>query len=221
MTLILCCCWFNVEHNNFHAAHNDLMATAITESNLIVDDSDELSSKIFTAFPSFRESHSLLTPSQLNEDLWRAVTPVVTRVEWRRELVPLITGISVGSVRAGAERVRVHRARSSAAPLKLNLPCVPAWFYCFRLSVLWAATHGLLPESSWIKYTWWRAKKCVFFSTRLYAWVARFYLSPLTSPVCGQWSPAVSAGCKHREETQGSNCPCQGTGELPLLLWFH
>lgn len=88
------------------------MATAITESNLIVDDSDELSSKIFTAFPSFRESHSLLTPSQLNEDLWRAVTPVVTRVEWRRELVPLITGISVGSVRAGAERVRVHRARS-------------------------------------------------------------------------------------------------------------
>lgn len=38
------------------------MATAITESNLMVDDSDELSSKIFTAFPSFQESHSSLTP---------------------------------------------------------------------------------------------------------------------------------------------------------------
>lgn len=55
------------------------MATAITESNLMVDDSDELSSKIFTAFPSFQESHSLLTPSQLKDDLWRAVTLVVTR----------------------------------------------------------------------------------------------------------------------------------------------
>lgn len=55
------------------------MATAITESNLMVDDSDELSSKIFTAFPSFQESHSSLNPSQLKEDLWRAVTLVVTR----------------------------------------------------------------------------------------------------------------------------------------------
>ena len=42
------------KHNNFHAAHNDLMAIAITQSNLMVDDSDELSSKTFTAFPSFQ-----------------------------------------------------------------------------------------------------------------------------------------------------------------------
>lgn len=53
MTLIHCFCWLNIERNNFHAAHNDLMATVITESNLMVDDSDELSSKIFTTFPSF------------------------------------------------------------------------------------------------------------------------------------------------------------------------
>lgn len=31
MTLIRRFCWFNVEHNNFYAAHNDLMATVITE----------------------------------------------------------------------------------------------------------------------------------------------------------------------------------------------
>lgn len=35
----------------------------------------------------------------------------------------------------------------------------------------------------------------------LYAWVAGFYLSPLTSPVYVQWSPTVSAGNKHREDT--------------------
>lgn len=29
------------------------MATVITEGNLMVDDSDELSSKVFTTFPSF------------------------------------------------------------------------------------------------------------------------------------------------------------------------
>lgn len=34
------------------------MEAAITESNLMVNDSDELSSKIFTTFPSFWESHS-------------------------------------------------------------------------------------------------------------------------------------------------------------------
>lgn len=62
------------KHNNFHAAHNDLMAIAITQSNLMVDDSDELSSKTFTAFPSFQSSHSSLTPSQLKEVLWSAVT---------------------------------------------------------------------------------------------------------------------------------------------------
>lgn len=45
------------------------MATAITESNLMVDDSDELSSKIFTAFPSFQKTHSSVTLSQLTEDL--------------------------------------------------------------------------------------------------------------------------------------------------------
>lgn len=39
------------------------MAKAITESNLMVDDSDELSSKIFIAFPSFQKSPSSLTPS--------------------------------------------------------------------------------------------------------------------------------------------------------------
>lgn len=62
------------------------MATAITESNLMVDDSDELSSKIFTAFPSFQESHSWLTPSQLKEDLWRAVTPVITTKQMLKNL---------------------------------------------------------------------------------------------------------------------------------------
>lgn len=62
------------------------MVTAITESNLMVDDSDELSSKIFTAFPSFQESDSLLTPSQLKEDLCRAVTLVVTRKQMLKNL---------------------------------------------------------------------------------------------------------------------------------------
>lgn len=52
-----------MEHNNFHSAHNDLMATAITESNLMLDDSDELSSKIFTALQCFQKSHTMLTPS--------------------------------------------------------------------------------------------------------------------------------------------------------------
>lgn len=33
----------------------------------------------------------------------------------------------------------------------------------------------------------------------LYAWVAGFYLFPITRPVHVQWSPAVSVGCKHRE----------------------
>lgn len=79
MTLILCCCWFNIEHNNFHAAHNDLMVATITESNLMVDDSDELSSKIFTTFPSFQESHSLLNCSQSREDLWRTVILLINR----------------------------------------------------------------------------------------------------------------------------------------------
>lgn len=50
MTLIQCFCWLNIERNHLHAAHNDLMATVITESNLMVDDSDELSSKVFTTF---------------------------------------------------------------------------------------------------------------------------------------------------------------------------
>lgn len=31
-----------MENNNFHSAHNDLMTTAITESNLMLDDSAEL-----------------------------------------------------------------------------------------------------------------------------------------------------------------------------------
>lgn len=62
------------------------MAAAITESNLMVDDSDELSSKIFTTFPSFQESHSLLTPSQLKEDLGRVVTLVVTRKQILKNL---------------------------------------------------------------------------------------------------------------------------------------
>lgn len=62
------------------------MATAITESNLMVDDSDELSSKIFTAFPGLQESHSSLTPSQLKEDLWRAGTLVVTRIQILKNL---------------------------------------------------------------------------------------------------------------------------------------
>lgn len=53
MTLIHCFCWLNIERNHFHAAHNDLMATVITEGNLMVDDSYELSSKVFTTFPSF------------------------------------------------------------------------------------------------------------------------------------------------------------------------
>lgn len=46
------------------------MATAIAESNLMAGDSDELSSKIFTAFPGLQESHSLLTLFLLKEDLW-------------------------------------------------------------------------------------------------------------------------------------------------------
>lgn len=61
------------------------MAAAITESNLMVDDSDELSSKIFTTFPSFQESHSLLTSSQSKEDLWRAVILVITRKQLQKK----------------------------------------------------------------------------------------------------------------------------------------
>ena len=52
----------------------------------MVYDSDELSSKIFTAFPSFQESHSSVTPSQLKEDLWRAVTLVVTKKQILKNL---------------------------------------------------------------------------------------------------------------------------------------
>lgn len=37
------------------------MAVAITESNLMVNDSDDLSSETFMALPSFQESHTLLT----------------------------------------------------------------------------------------------------------------------------------------------------------------
>lgn len=53
MTLILCCCLFNFGYNDLNAAHNDLMAIVITRSNLMVDDSDELFSQIFTAFLGF------------------------------------------------------------------------------------------------------------------------------------------------------------------------
>lgn len=92
------------------------MATAITESNLMVDDSDELSSKIFTAFPSFQESNSLLTPSPLKEDLCRAVTLVIIRKQMLYNLsgdrrLPLITAIFTiitTDTCAGAACVRVH-----------------------------------------------------------------------------------------------------------------
>lgn len=98
----------------FYAAHNDLMAAAITESNLMVDDSDELSSKIFTAFPSFQESHSLLSPSQLKEDLCRAVAWLLTckqmlkkkerkeKPEWASKPRPLIIVIFTADTCAGA-----------------------------------------------------------------------------------------------------------------------
>lgn len=109
---------------------------------------------------------------------------------------------------------------SSSQPLpKWDPSSVPAWFYCLHGLYYEDPPTTSFPQSSWIKYTWWCAKKCAFFL--FYARVARFYLSPITSPVHVQWSPAVSAGCKHSKETQGSNCPCQVTGELPLLLWFH
>lgn len=61
MTLILCCCLFYFGHNNFGAAHNDLMAIVVTQRNLTVCDSDELFSQIFIAFLTFEGlSHKLV-----------------------------------------------------------------------------------------------------------------------------------------------------------------
>lgn len=70
MTLILSRCLFNFGHNNFRAAHNDLIAIVVTQSNLMVDDSDELFSQIFTAFPSFGVSRSRTDSSQFGGGQW-------------------------------------------------------------------------------------------------------------------------------------------------------
>lgn len=99
---------------------------------------------------------------------------------------------------------------------KWDLSSVPARVYCFHgLYYKYAPTTSSLRAAGWNTLD--GVPKSVLFSPPHYAWVARFCLSPLTSPVHVQWSPTVSVGYKHREETQGSNCPCQGTATCALV----
>lgn len=120
----------------------------------------------------------------------------------------------------------VHTCACVCVDPRLLSPCrneIPPVFLCdFIVFMVWIMrTHPLPPPSEQLDKIHLMVCQEVCFFFIFYARLAGFYLSPITSPVHVQWSPAVSAGCKHSKETQGSNCPCQVTGELPLLLWFH
>lgn len=67
------------------------MATAITENNLMVEDSNELWN--IYRIPKFSDSHALLTPSQWEEDLRRVEKQYCMKPNWSQKLLPLIFAI--------------------------------------------------------------------------------------------------------------------------------
>lgn len=89
----------------------------------------------------------------------------------------------------------------------------------FSWSVLWVPTHRLLPQSSWIKYTWWCAKKPSFFSFCTPDLRSFIFLQKQTCP-CTMTSRSLSraenrGGGDHRSLMSGTS-----RAATSALLWL-
>lgn len=80
----------------------------------------------------------------------------------------------------------------------------------FSWSVLWVPTHYLLPQSSWIKYIWWCAKKYTFSSSvRLSCGLLSFrHTCPCTIISC---SLSKKNKKKNQRGKTGQQLPMSGT----------
>lgn len=140
------------------------MAAAITKGNYMVNDSDDLSPKIFTAFAAFQGWPSSLT--------WKHIykLSLQNKYNWertQRQKPPCELQVVFVTMIARSCRFVIHERAAlvlpSANPSEMRSLQCSCLILLFSWSVLWAPSHCLLPQSSWIKYTWCCAKRHSFF----------------------------------------------------------
>lgn len=183
----------------------------------MVDDSDELSSKIFTTFPSFQESHSLLNGSQSKEDLWRTVILLINRKQISEICSHSLLRCSEQDPSEGLFMCVLILTSADPAENEIS-PEFLRDFIVFMVCIM--STRPPPPPSKQQDKIHLMACQEVrfflFFFILLYAWVAGFYLCPITRPVYVQCSPAG-----HSRAQAGETCREQESCSGWLFLTLH